>query len=211
MKALVVIVSIIVLFLHTESKVHLETDSKPLLKMLLKGESHKNKVNERPIIDIWTQPRFDTHLYIVAEYVKFAEMAGARVIPLMYNDTGENLVDLVSQINGVIYHGDGVELNYKNGSQTEYSRKGKVVLDKIKQMNDKGINFPVLGICLGMQEITVIEAPYPDVLQKKNFDSDDIASNVTFIPELINSKLYQSISPVLRDAIEHQNITYNHH
>ena len=85
----------------------------------------------------------------------------------MYYDTDENLVDLTSQINGVIYPRGGVELNCKNGSQTEYSRKGKVVLDKIKQMNDNKIHFPVLGICLEMQEITVIEAPYPDVLQKK--------------------------------------------
>ena len=83
MKALVVIVSIFVLFLRTESKVHLETDSKQLLEMLFKGEGHINKANERPIIDIWTQPTNDTHLYIVATYVKFAEMAGARVIPLM--------------------------------------------------------------------------------------------------------------------------------
>ena len=52
MKTLVVIVSIIVLFLCTESKVHFETDSKPLLKMLLKGESHTNKANERQIINI---------------------------------------------------------------------------------------------------------------------------------------------------------------
>ena len=69
----------------------------------------------------------------------------------------------------------------------------------------------MLGICLGMQEITVIEAPYPDVLQKKKFDSDDIVSNATFSPELISSKLYKSISPALLDAIQHQNITYNHH
>ena len=211
MKVFAFIVSIIILFLHTESKVHLETDSKPLLEMLLKGESHINKTNERPIIGIWTQSRNDTHDYIVAAYVKFAEMAGARVIPLMYNDTDEHLIDLTSQINGVIYPGGGTNLTYKNGSLTEYSRKGKVVLDKIKQMNDNGIHFPVLGICLGMQEITVIEAPYPDVLQKKKFDSDDIASNVTFSSELISSKLYKSISPALIDAIQHENITYNHH
>ena len=103
MKAFVVIISIFILFLRTESKVHLETDSKPLLEMLLKGKSHINKTNERPIIGIWTQSRNDTHDYIVAAYVKFAEMAGARVIPLMYNDTDEHLIDLVSQINGVIH------------------------------------------------------------------------------------------------------------
>ena len=66
MKALVVIVFIIVLFLRTELKVHLEADSKLLLEMLLKGEGHTNKINERPIIDIWTPPRNDTHDYIVA-------------------------------------------------------------------------------------------------------------------------------------------------
>ena len=68
-------------------------------------------------------------------------MDGARVIPLMYNDTDANLIDFVSQINGVLYPRGGTELTYQNGTLTDFSRKGKVVLDKIKQMNDNGIPF----------------------------------------------------------------------
>ena len=57
-------------------------------------------------------------------------------------------------------------------------RKGKIVLDKVKEMNDRGVHYPVFGICLGMQEIAVIEAPYPDVLQKYKFDADDVAKKL---------------------------------
>ena len=49
-------------------------------------------------------------------------MAGARVIPLMYNDTDQHLLELTEQINGVLYPGGGVNLNYDNGTLTEYSR-----------------------------------------------------------------------------------------
>ena len=102
MKLIIVLLAIVVLFVHTESKILLETDSQTSAKMQLNTKSDKVKINERPIIGIWTQPRNNTYDYIVAAYVKFAEMGGARVIPLMYNDTDENLIDLASQINGVI-------------------------------------------------------------------------------------------------------------
>ena len=171
----------------------------------------QNKLNERPIIGIWTQPRNQTYDYMMASYVKFAEMAGARVVPLMYNDTDENLIKIVSQINGVIYPGGAVNLINKNGTLTEYSRKGKVVLDKIKEMNDQGIHFPVFGIWLGMEEIAVIEATYPDVLEMFKFDADDVANNVTFSEDLPNSKLYRNMPADLLLAMQNENITYNHH
>ena len=167
----------------------------------------KEIYNERPIIGIWTQPNNDTTGYIVSAYVKFVEMAGARVIPLNCNDTDEHLLDLVSQINGVIYPGGETILLNDDGSYTDYARKGKLVLDKIKKMNDNGIYYPVWGICLGFQEITVIEAPYPDVFQRYKFDSENVANNVTFVEGLEQSKLYKSLSKELLQALQTENIT----
>ena len=134
-------------------------------------------------------------------------MAGARVIPLNWNDTDEHLLDLVTQINGVIYPGGETILLNDDGSYTDYARKGKLVLDKIKEMNDNGIYYPVWGICLGFQEITVIEAPYPDVFQRYKFDSSNVANNVTFVEGLAESKLYKNIPKHLLEALEVENIT----
>ena len=40
--------------------------------------------NSRPVIGILTQPDLNGQEYIAASYVKYAEAAGARVIPLRY-------------------------------------------------------------------------------------------------------------------------------
>lgn len=168
-------------------------------------------VNQRPVIGIIDQPRHDNATYIMAAYVKFLEQAGARVVPIHYNSTDEELITLVSKLNGVLYAGGSTVLNNEDGSLTEYSRKGKVILDKVKEMNDNGSHVPVWAVCLGFQEITVIEAPYPDVLIHNKFDSDNVANNITFPHGVSNSKLYGSLPTELIIAIQAENITYNSH
>ena len=77
MKFFILILAIVVLFVHTESKVHFDIFLQYFSKLLLNTKKGKVKTSERPIIGIWTQPINSTHDYIVAAYVKFAEMAGA--------------------------------------------------------------------------------------------------------------------------------------
>ena len=203
---------LVLIVVCTQSKLLLESDEFNEISSFIKDKIERTNIyNERPIIGIWTQPRNATTGYIVAAYVKFVEMAGARVIPLNCNDTDENLINLVTQINGVIYPGGETILLNDDGSYTDYARKGKLVLDKIKEMNDKGIYYPVWGICLGFQEITVIEAPYPDVFQRYKFNSSNVANNVTFVEGIAESKMYRNLPKYLLDALQTENITYNHH
>lgn len=168
-------------------------------------------VNTRPIIGIMTQPRNETHNYIMAAYIKFAEQAGARVVPIHWTDSDETILDLVGKINGVILPGGGTNLQNEDGSLTEYSRKGKIIMDKVKDMNDQGIYYPLWAVCLGFQEITVIEAPYQDVLKTNFFDSYNVANNVTFTASFDDSKLYRKMPQDLVNAIQRENITFNSH
>ncbi|GJN14936.1 hypothetical protein PR202_gb01814 [Eleusine coracana subsp. coracana] len=43
--------------------------------------------------------------YIAASYVKFVEAAGARVIPLVYNEPEERILEKLSLVNGVLFTG----------------------------------------------------------------------------------------------------------
>lgn len=80
-------------------------------------------LNPQPIIGILSQPlssdladdpRFEgTDSYMMAAYVKFMEAAGARVIPLIWNEPKEVTMDKLSKINGVLFPGgDGDYLEY---------------------------------------------------------------------------------------------------
>ncbi|CAK7351885.1 unnamed protein product [Dovyalis caffra] len=72
------------------------------------------KLNYRPVIGILSHPgdgasgrlnNATNASYIAASYVKFAESAGARVIPLIYNEPREILFEKLNLVNGVLFTG----------------------------------------------------------------------------------------------------------
>jgi gamma-glutamyl hydrolase len=45
--------------------------------------------------------------YMMTSYVKYIEARGARVIPILYQDSKEVILDKLSKVNGVLYPGGG--------------------------------------------------------------------------------------------------------
>jgi gamma-glutamyl hydrolase len=114
--------------------------------------------------------------------VKFVEQSGARVIPLIYmQQTDAEIQDLMGKINGVLFPGGSGDEKYELWEEKIFKRA--------LQMNDQGIHFPVLGICLGMQHITKYilgrsrVAPFP--LTKT-------ATSLSFTEAAAASKLFSS-------------------
>ena len=64
---------------------------------------------------------------------------------------------------------------------------------------------------MGMQQVSVIEAPYEDVLSKDYFDSENISNNITFVTNPTKTKLFKGIPQHLVNVIQKENITYNFH
>ncbi|KAF8035267.1 hypothetical protein BT93_C1326 [Corymbia citriodora subsp. variegata] len=72
------------------------------------------KLNFRPVIGILGHPgdgasgrlnNASNASYIATSYVKFVESAGARVIPLIYNEPREVLFEKLNMVNGVLFTG----------------------------------------------------------------------------------------------------------
>ncbi|RWR93013.1 Peptidase C26 [Cinnamomum micranthum f. kanehirae] len=72
----------------------------------------------RPVVGILTHPgdgasgrlnNATNASYIAASYVKFVESAGARVIPLIYNEPKEILAEKLNLVNGVLLTGGWAE------------------------------------------------------------------------------------------------------
>ncbi|KAF8409111.1 hypothetical protein HHK36_005184 [Tetracentron sinense] len=71
-------------------------------------------LNFRPVIGILSHPgdgasgrlnKATNASHIAASYVKFVESAGARVIPLIYNESPEILSEKLNMVNGVLFTG----------------------------------------------------------------------------------------------------------
>ncbi|CAI2371311.1 unnamed protein product [Moneuplotes crassus] len=192
--------------------------NEPTIKRLLDGATEEidkiregNQINERPMIGIFTQPYNETNDYIMASYVKFVESAGARAVPIVWRDSDEDILDLVQNLNGALFPGGSTALRNEDGSLTEHSRKIELVLNKVKELNDQGVYFPILSICMGFQEIVQSEAPYKDTVELNKFDSMNVANNLTLKYSIEDSKLFSEMPQHLINALQNENITYNHH
>ncbi|VAH21205.1 unnamed protein product [Triticum turgidum subsp. durum] len=130
-----------------------------LLLALLGTSSADPAVYDRPVIGIVTHPgdgaagRIDNGTstsYIGASYVKFVEAGGARVIPLIYNEPDERLLEKLSLVNGVLFTGGSV----------------------------KRVPFPLFAQCLGFELVSMIVSKDNNILE--SFHASDQASTLQF-------------------------------
>lgn len=91
-------------------------------------------------------PRFEgTDSYMMAAYVKFMEAAGARVVPLIWDEPEEVTMEKLSKLNGVLFPGGG-------GDYLEY---GRTIMNKLIEYNDEGMFYPAWGTCLGFENMLI--------------------------------------------------------
>ncbi|XP_018496633.1 gamma-glutamyl hydrolase A [Galendromus occidentalis] len=106
--------------------------------------------NNRPVVGIVAEDYYGRipgkSTYIAASYVKWAEAAGARVLPIFINQTEEYYDRVLGLVNGVIFPGGAVHIDKDTG----YGNSGRLIYKKIHQRNLDGY-LPLWGTCLGME------------------------------------------------------------
>ncbi|CAK9134155.1 unnamed protein product [Ilex paraguariensis] len=156
------------------------------------------KLNYRPVIGIVSHPgdgasgrlnNATNASYIAASYVKFVESAGARVIPLIYNEPPEILYKKLNLVNGVLFTGGWA----KSGL---YFQVVEAIFKKALKKNDAGDHFPVLAICLGFELLTMIISKDKNILEE--FSAADQASTLQFMNNInIEGTAFQRFPPDL--------------
>jgi len=127
--------------------------------------------NDRPVIGILSLPLHpyedfpvpqDLTTYIAASYVKYVEMAGARVVPLLIDQSFDELEKIAKQLNGILFTGGAANFwKTKNSTQTppplsdDYGAKACYLYDLVKKINDNGTYYPLWATCLGFEVINV--------------------------------------------------------
>ncbi|OMO92529.1 Peptidase C26 [Corchorus olitorius] len=152
----------------------------------------------RPVIGILSHPgdgasgrlsNDSNASYIAASYVKFVEAAGARVIPLIYNEPEEILFEKLELVNGVLFTGGWA----KNGLYYEIAQK---LFKKVIEKNDAGDHFPLYAICLGFELLTMIISEDRNILE--SFSAADQASSLQFVNNInIEGTVFQRFPPYL--------------
>lgn len=78
-------------------------------------------------------------------YVDFMEVAGARVVPIVYGEDQSVTDDKLSKINGVLFPGG-------NG---DYLEIGDHIYTSLISENDSGKFYPLWGTCLGFENLAI--------------------------------------------------------
>eukprot|EP01017_Pseudomicrothorax_dubius_P035658 TRINITY_DN5032_c0_g1_i2.p1 TRINITY_DN5032_c0_g1~~TRINITY_DN5032_c0_g1_i2.p1 ORF type:complete len:202 (-),score=11.96 TRINITY_DN5032_c0_g1_i2:55-660(-) len=139
-----------------------------------------------PIIGILTQPVVPTfpgkpvgYTYIAASYVKYAEMAGARVVPILYDLPRDQIELLLNSINGVIFTGGDSVLVTPDGILTPFGETFKFIYDKAVEFNQNGDFFPIIGMCMGYQWILSFSVNETNLLEAHSASGVSLPLNFT--------------------------------
>ncbi|CAL1596094.1 unnamed protein product [Knipowitschia caucasica] len=140
--------------------------------------------NNAPVIGLMAQdvlrPKNNERSYIAASYVKTLESAGARVVPIMIDQTEEEYKTIFHAINGFFLPGGSAYI-FDSG----YERAAKIFYNLAIEANNKGDYFPVWGTCLGFEQLAVLTAQ-SNVLVQTNTTNVSLPLNFThgkiFVP-----------------------------
>lgn len=107
------------------------------------------------MIGILTQPTadakrevFNYDTYVLEVNDNFIRWAGSRTVAIPFDIPQNELLDLLPQINGVLFTGGALELVNQEGAQHPYYVTAKRIFHYSKFMKDvKDEDWPVIGIC----------------------------------------------------------------
>lgn len=187
----------------TKQQVHVNRSNR---KEIRKEEVEKKKqfFTDRPIVGIYSLPYHGNPScgVIPACYVKWIESAGGRVVPLPCSMTLTQVQDQLNCLNGLVF----------TGGSHPVTSTARLLLQVALAFNKKNDFFPVWGTCLGFEWILqMIGDVSPDQFEH-GLDAEDYVIPLHFTPYgKKESRLFSQASPVLKQVLSCEKVTYNHH
>jgi len=128
------------------------------------------------------------------------------VVPLRYDMDSASLAKLLPNLAGVLFTGGGTELV----KGTPYYETARAVFEYAISEGDNNRPFPIFGVCLGYELLSILTADDPSVLDT-GFDSYDYPLPLQFTSEAKTSVMFGDAPELLLSALEKQNLTLNDH
>lgn len=181
---------------------------------LIEGRKRK-RPNLRPVIGIVSQKvtiKFTPYVansdtYIAASYVKFLEMAGAQVIPILPSYSDKKILRLMKSINGMLFPGGSAPLFPKDSG---YARVTELVFKAAKHLNNEGVYFPIMGICLGFETLHALASHGKEGIIS-SFDAENMPVPLNLTKHAFESRLFENLSKQLMQALMFEEVTLNMH
>jgi len=128
------------------------------------------------------------------------------VVPLRYDMDSASLAKLLPNLAGVLFTGGGTELV----KGTPYYETARAVFEYAISEGDNNRPFPIFGVCLGYELLSILAADDESVLDT-GFDAGDYALPLKFTDAAKTSVMFGDAPAALLAALEKENITLNDH
>ena len=146
--------------------------------------------------------------YIAASYVKFVESAGARVVPIMYTASDEEIVRVFAGLSGILFAGGDADI--RPGAR--YYETAKKLYDLAEASNLKGETFPIFGTCLGWELLAVLASGGNYSVLHTDYDDPGVAARVQWTSAAPASTLLSKTTRPLQRAFEARPLAFfSHH
>jgi len=117
-------------------------------------KNNEGRENTSPVIGIlgqqWNRDEETYLCYVAASYVKYLECAGARVVPILLEQSENYYEKIFENINGLLLPGGGACLKTSN-----WAKIATKFMIWSKKEADLGGYFPIWGTCLGFEQMFV--------------------------------------------------------
>lgn len=180
-----------------------------------------NPFTDRPVVGIVTLPitvpsqRKLGPSSFATSYARWVEAGGARVVPIFYDSTKEELDFLLPRLNGVFYTGGLVDFNptEEDPEGAKYLFTTEYLYNYVMAENKKGNYYPIWGTCLGFERLMQLMANDPNATIIEEVDAENFAINLGFTAEGWLSRLFGGMSYVLFKEVASPlgNLAFNNH
>ncbi|GMI27367.1 hypothetical protein TeGR_g14484 [Tetraparma gracilis] len=180
-----------------------------VLSALAVSPALSQQLFDQPVIGVLTFP--DSSMlppytsFFDSSYVKWIEQSGARVAPIRFDMSSEDLAALFPQLNGILFTGGAGMPEDNDAYFSTASRLWELVQEDSETV-------PLWGTCLGFEMFATLWGKGEDNVLS-DFDAENLALPLGFTADSKSSKLF-SPSTVPEDVYETlgtQNVTTNWH
>jgi len=175
----------------------------------------------KPVIGILSTPS-DFHniydpkefSYIKGSYAEFLEAADATPIGIPWDLPERDLINVLDSINGILFTGGDASLwefdvDSNDTVFSNFTKRTAFILNYAIHLNDKGIHFPVYGICQGHEVIAMGLAGRPHVID--HFVHPGQLDTVEITAEGFKSRMFRNMPHHLAEFIKgRRSMFYNH-
>jgi len=219
-KVLIIVAVLLLCFTLSDCKAKTKTKAKLTNEPKPKAKT-KTKAQAKPVIGILSTPSDfhgqyspEDYSYIKNSYAEFIEAADAVPIAIPWDMKEKDLILLLDSINGVLFTGGDASMweyseQHNDVVFTNFTKRAAFIFNYVIHLNDKGVHYPLYGICQGHEIIAMALHQKPHIID--NYKHPGQLDRVVITPAGKASRMFGNMPDYLAGFLKQErSMFYNH-